>query len=90
MTASPNLFADCTLPGCPNPVAAAGQVCGACREAFGPMLQPARAEAMTAEEIAHRDGAVRDIYAARIPDHAAGAAEPVPASTPDRDGEVQA
>ncbi len=63
----PSLFADCTLPGCPNPVAAPGQVCRTCREAFGDMLQPARGEAMTAEDIAHRDRAVRDAYAARRP-----------------------
>jgi hypothetical protein len=61
----PNLFADCVLPGCPHPVEDAGQACRSCREAFGDMLAPAQAEAMTAEDIAHRDHAVREAYAAR-------------------------
>lgn len=67
MTTIPNLFDDCVLPGCPHPVEAPGRACSDCLEAFGPMLQPAPAATMTAEEIARRDSAVRDIYAARTP-----------------------
>jgi hypothetical protein len=58
------LLADCVLPGCKTPVALVGDVCQACRTAFGDMLViTPDARRMTAEEIAERDRSVHNIYA---------------------------
>lgn len=57
------LFPPCVIPGCPNPVAAAGEPCGPCCTAFGPMLRQTDGPSLTAEDIAERDTYVRAAYA---------------------------
>lgn len=57
------LFADCVIPGCPNPVSTVGEPCGDCRTAFGPMLQQTPGRRLTAEDIAERDQYVHTAYA---------------------------
>lgn len=62
MTAA--LFPACVIPGCPNPVAAVGEPCGACRTAFGPTLRHTPGgRRLTADDIAERDRFVRAAYA---------------------------
>jgi len=60
----PSLFAPCALPGCNNPVASWGEVCGGCQVAFSGYLRPARpGQPVPAEQdIARRDAAVADAY----------------------------
>ncbi len=58
------LFPACVIPGCPNPVAAAGEPCGGCWTAFGPMLRQAPGQhRLTVDEIDERDRGVRAAYA---------------------------
>lgn len=56
----------CVLPGCRTPVAAWGQPCRGCREAFGDLLHhnPVGAS-LTAEQIHNRDSHTRAILYAR-------------------------
>jgi len=59
-----SMFAECALPGCPNPVVEWGQVCldcvTACVTACGPYLQPCRPDQppITEEVLAERDAGV--------------------------------
>lgn len=82
MTAGVQLaLPSCALPGCRVVVADPGDVCQACRAAFGDYLAPVeRAPEVTAEDVAARyaarDDAVRAVYAARRPSAPAPAAEP--------------
>lgn len=82
MTAGVQLaLPSCALPGCRVVVADPGDVCQACRAAFGDYLAPVeRAPEVTAEDVAARyaarDDAVRAVYAARSALAPAQAAEP--------------
>ena len=58
-----DLFVDCVIPGCRNPVNGTDDVCNPCRVAFGPYLTISADRAPLAEaEIADRHGAVRGAY----------------------------
>lgn len=59
------MFPGCVLPGCNDPVAEVGEVCAACRNAFGPLLRPTGGPAMTAAEINARDSEVAAQYHAQ-------------------------
>lgn len=64
-----DLFVDCVIPGCRNPVDGTGDVCQPCRVAFGPYVTISAAP-LTEAEIAERDGAVRGACRQQT-DHAA-------------------
>lgn len=75
MTAvQPSLFAPCALPGCNNPVASWGEVCGGCQAAFSGYLQPGRPDqpVPTEQNLTQRDTDVAAAYAQQH-DHAATA-----------------
>ena len=66
-----DLFVDCVIPGCRNPVDDKGDVCRPCRVAFGPYVTISADRApLTEAEIAERDGGVRGACR-RQTDHAA-------------------
>ena len=58
-------FPQCVLPGCATHVDDYGDVCAGCVASFGPMLRTTDKPAMTAEEVADRDGQVHAAYAAQ-------------------------
>ncbi|MGE2733812.1 hypothetical protein [Mycolicibacterium vaccae] len=53
----------CVLPGCSTPVGVWGDVCGGCRDAFGPLLRHnPDGELLTQAAIEDRDTQVRAAY----------------------------
>lgn len=62
MTDTLTLLTTCVLPGCPYPVALAGDVCEECLAVFGPMLQETDRPPLTAEQIEARDRGTADMY----------------------------
>ena len=63
MTTS-ELFPDCVIPGCAQPVSAWGEVCAGCVSAFGDMLRHnPGGRRLTEQEIRRRDSETRTAYA---------------------------
>lgn len=60
------LVAECGLPGCRETVAAAGEPCVGCIEAFGAYLVPSARSPISAAAIAERDAATRATYVAML------------------------